>query len=195
VIYGGTREAIDDVRFIANESSGATGVSLCKEAFIQGGEVLVWRSSHSLKHQLPLTDHVFTSHADLMNESKHIDADIVLVPAAISDFGVKPKEGKLSSSQPVDLTLTPHGKVLDAISSKIVAFKAVSKVSDIEMVERATKLLSEKVLLVVANDVSNAGRSHGRYAFVTRDHVHWYEGSKDGMSRELLRRAYKCLEE
>ena len=195
VIYGNTMEAIDDVRYITNASTGITGAEIARRAYIEGAEVNVWRSKSSIKPCAPIDEMLFENHSDLVTKSSELSGDLTIVPAAISDFGLTPIDGKIPSKDPQKLELFPLPKVIDSIKGPLVVFKAVSGKDDNELIAKARAMLSENVLLVVGNDIRNVGQPGGRYLFVTRKGEDTFEGTKIEMAKELVRRANECLEE
>lgn len=87
VTAGGTREAIDPVRFIGNRSSGKQGHALALEAQRRGAEVTLITTVDlpgfdSLKREFVTTaaemHHAVTGHADA--------ADVIVMAAAVADF-------------------------------------------------------------------------------------------------------------
>jgi phosphopantothenoylcysteine decarboxylase/phosphopantothenate--cysteine ligase len=151
VIAGSTREPIDDVRFITNVSSGKTGIALAEEAYRRGAEVIVW-AGEGLDVPDFATCKRFKSVRDL--EKMATKADIILVPAAISDFTVKPANGKISSKNGMTLKLVPTGKIIGRLmkTSIIVGFKAETGIPMKELEKRARARMEEYDLdLMVAN--------------------------------------------
>jgi phosphopantothenoylcysteine decarboxylase/phosphopantothenate--cysteine ligase len=120
-----------------------------------------------------------------------IDHDIVIVPAALSDF--KPEEidhGKITSSEGFELDLVPVQKVLPLIRKKcgtVVGFKAESGLTHDKLVEKALQRLDEYDLTaVIANDTSSAGKSDSNVILVTKDEVIDISGTKAHNSEIIL---------
>ena len=193
VIYGGAREPIDDVRFIANASSGNTGVAIARELYIQGADVMVFRSESSVKHGIPCEEKVFSTNDDLIKELEDTSTDLTIIPAALSDFKVEPKEGKIPSGESISIEFKPHVKVLDLLKGPIVAFKAVSNIDDTTLIKRSKELLSDQVKLVIGNDISNAGKASGVYKFVTSEDIVDFSGTKDELAQKLCIEAFDLL--
>ncbi|UCF08164.1 MAG: bifunctional phosphopantothenoylcysteine decarboxylase/phosphopantothenate--cysteine ligase CoaBC [Thermoplasmata archaeon] len=160
VIAGSTAEAIDDVRVITNQSTGRTGLELALSVFERGGEVELWMG----RCQVPLPDFVpvkrFASADELLAMTQKINHDIVLMPAAVSDYTIDKKEGKIpSGSKNLTLDLVPTPKIIQKIQETgtcfMVGFKAEAKLGSEELVKKAKKRMSELDLdMIVANDIS-----------------------------------------
>jgi len=166
VTAGPTREYIDEIRFVSNESSGRMGIEIAKEASARGGEVLLvnGKSSYPTPDYLNVLNVISTS--DFINtvkkELSKKDYDMFICAAAISDYSPKEcLEGKISSDEvkelQVNMQLTP--KIIDEarkVNNKvfIVAFKAETNVSKTELIDRAfARLKKSDIDLMVANDV------------------------------------------
>jgi phosphopantothenoylcysteine decarboxylase/phosphopantothenate--cysteine ligase len=166
VTAGPTREYIDEIRFVSNNSSGRMGIEVAKEAAARGADVLLVAGQCMAK----IPDYINTinviSSEDFINtikdELSYKDYDFFICAAAISDY--KPVDyikGKISSDSVeelhINMRLTP--KIIDVARKKnyrtfIVAFKAETNVSRTELIEKAyNRLNKSQVDLIVANDV------------------------------------------
>src|SRR2546427_1727536 len=161
VVAGSTVEPIDDVRVVTNRSTGGTGIELAKVAFEHGANVELWLGRHEtpVPHWLPFK--AFETTADLLSMAEKADADVCVVPAAVSDFTpAKKQPGKIPSRDGVlSLDLQPTPKVLNRFrkgaKKALVGFKAEAGVSETELKARAMALVKEAdVDFVVANDIS-----------------------------------------
>lgn len=155
VTAGGTREPIDDVRFITNNSSGKMGVAVAEECFLRGAHVLLLRARSSVQPRYSISEKTFETADEL---EKHLDKerfDVCIHTAAVSDFSVTKTKGKLQSNKKYSLVLTPRQKILDRIKKKnpkafLVGFKAEVGLTDEQLIEEAKKLPAD---MVVANHV------------------------------------------
>ncbi|MHA2288297.1 MAG: bifunctional phosphopantothenoylcysteine decarboxylase/phosphopantothenate--cysteine ligase CoaBC [Promethearchaeota archaeon] len=166
ITAGPSREAIDDIRYLSNKSSGRMGIELAKEASARGAEVLLVAGECMVK----IPDYINTIHVEsaadfvktIKDEFSSSNYDMFISAAAISDY--KPTEfveGKISSDDveelKVNMQLTP--KILRVARRKdyklfIIAFKAEMNVSRSELIDRAyNRLLKSESDLIVANDV------------------------------------------
>ncbi len=166
ITAGPSREAIDNVRYLSNKSSGRMGIEIAKEASARGADVLLVAGECMVK----IPEYIKTNHVESANdfikvikdEISNNNYDFFISAAAISDYKpVELIEGKISSDNVkelnVNMKLTP--KILDIARRKdynlfIIAFKAETNVSRSELIDRAyDRLLKSESDLIVANDV------------------------------------------
>ncbi len=164
VTAGGTAEDIDDVRFIANRSSGKMGIHIAEQAQARGAKVTLVRGLTSIEPSPAIKDVKVRSAGEMLQAvKKNVKADIIIHAAAVSDYTVKKKSGKIASGKEFSLKLTPTEKILEKIKRLnpnvfLVGFKAECNVSKKTLVERAfSKLKDAKADLVVANDACGKG--------------------------------------
>ena len=160
VTAGGTREAIDPVRFIGNRSSGKQGIALARAAARRGAQV-------TLISTVPVADHPgvevvpVVSAAD-MRGAVHAaapGADVVVMAAAVADFRpVAVAERKIKKAGGVpEVRLEPTEDILAELgaakpaSQVLVGFAA--ETDDVAANAR-DKLARKGADLLVANDVS-----------------------------------------
>ncbi len=170
VTAGGTIEPIDDVRFIANRSSGKMGVSIAEECFVRGANVLLLRAAGSVQPGYVIAEKIFHTAQDLLTllkTSVH-RYDILFHTAAVSDFTLTKKiKGKVSSKEGFRLELKPQVKIIDQIKKlnpkiKLIAFKAEWGLSEDALVRVAYQKLKEsRADIIVANDISRNDRGFG----------------------------------
>jgi phosphopantothenoylcysteine decarboxylase/phosphopantothenate--cysteine ligase len=167
VTAGPTREYIDEIRFVSNDSSGRMGIEIAKEASARGGEVLLLNGKSSVEPPGYLNVKNVVSTNDFIKAVKkeltEKDYDMFICAAAISDYSPEEcVEGKISSDcvkeLHVNMKLTP--KIIDEarkVDEKVflVAFKAETNVSKSELIDRAfSRLKKSDADLIVANDVA-----------------------------------------
>lgn len=167
VIAGGTREYIDPVRFIGNRSSGKQGIALAEEAKARGAIVSLIAANFSyVASEVQVFNVQTTSEILEVLDGTGLDFDIILVPAAISDYRVesvsKSKIKKVDAS-PLELKLVQNPDVLSGIAAKVSSSKpkpliigfAAETESGEELELSAKEKLGRKGLdLIVANDVT-----------------------------------------
>jgi phosphopantothenoylcysteine decarboxylase/phosphopantothenate--cysteine ligase len=165
VTAGGTREAIDPVRFIGNRSSGRMGVALAEAAAARGAEVTLVAANVSLPTGPAIERIDLVSSAELAAATKaeFERADVLLMAAAVADF--RPAEAHGSKivregSAGLQLDLEPTEDVLAGLASHrhpgqvLVGFAAEHGG---DFVARARGKLERKGLdAIVVNDVSDA---------------------------------------
>lgn len=160
VTAGGTREAIDPVRFLSNHSSGKMGHAVAAEAARRGAETtLVTCSALSSPPQVKRVD-VVSAH-EMAEAVSSIEADVAVMTAAVADF--RPKishEGKLARSAGLNvLELAPTRDVLgEVVRRKSRPRVVVGFAAETGNVQRAIgKARRKGVDLMVANDVTIPG--------------------------------------
>jgi phosphopantothenoylcysteine decarboxylase/phosphopantothenate--cysteine ligase len=158
---GGTREAIDPVRFIGNRSSGKQGVAVAIEARNRGAIVCLVLANSSISDVAGIeTIRVETAeqmHSALKN--KMSDCDVLVMTAAVAD--AKPATSsteKIKKKEFNSIDLIANADILADLSSSasdsqlIVGFAA--ETSNIEESGRA-KLKAKDLDFIYVNDVSN----------------------------------------
>ncbi|WP_426423642.1 bifunctional phosphopantothenoylcysteine decarboxylase/phosphopantothenate--cysteine ligase CoaBC [Pediococcus acidilactici] len=165
VTAGGTREAIDPVRFIGNRSSGKMGFALAQQAAAAGATVTLITGptnlsldTHSKIKRIDIED-VAELKAALDQELKN--ADVLIMAAAVSDYRVaKVSTHKLKKhdfKNGLQLELVENPDILATLDRPdrlkyVVGFAAETD----DLLENATRKMQRKGLnMVVANDVGN----------------------------------------
>jgi phosphopantothenoylcysteine decarboxylase/phosphopantothenate--cysteine ligase len=165
VSAGGTREPLDDVRFIGNRSSGRMGAAIAAEAQRRGAEVTLLASNLAVPAPAGVAVVQTPTAADLEREARTRSgaADVVVMAAAVGDYRpAKPIEGKRAkTTEAWSLELESTVDVLARLGEQerngqvLVGFGAESGAAGLE---RKRRMLADKNLdLVVYNDVGVAG--------------------------------------
>ncbi len=163
VTAGGTREALDPVRFLGNRSSGKQGHAVADALAGRGATVhLVTTAARDAAAGVAV--HRVESAAEMEAAVLGLaeGADAVVMAAAVADF--RPKEVAASKLKkeggPPEVVLEPTPDILAELGRRkrpgqvLVGFAAETE----DLVENATAKLRGKGLdLVVANDVGQAG--------------------------------------
>jgi len=187
VTAGPTWEAVDDVRFLGNRSSGKMGFALAEEAAKLGAEVTLIAGPVALPTPASVAKRVDVESALEMRDALHKvfpSADVVVMAAAVADFrpGVRVL-GKLSrrdardaqektSKTPIvakalPLVANPDllaelGRMRTGRRPYLIGFAAEVGVSGPGLVEKArTKLVEKSCDVVVANEVGRPGLGFG----------------------------------
>lgn len=162
VTAGGTREAIDGVRFITNCGSGKMGAAIADECKQRGGEVMLLRSVNSVLPSTNVKEEIFKTSGDLENLIKKYvkDYDVLFHTAAVSDYIPEDKiENKLESRKPLILKLKPRSKILHQVkiwnpNISLIGFKAVYKKTEEEMIRIGIeKQKASNSDFIIVNDV------------------------------------------
>jgi phosphopantothenoylcysteine decarboxylase / phosphopantothenate---cysteine ligase len=200
VSAGGTREAIDPVRFIGNRSSGKQGYAVAAEAAARGARVTIV-STVSLPVP-PGVEVVGVESAQQMADAMSglgPTADVIVMAAAVADFRpVAPADRKIkkdptaTDAPTVVLERTPD--ILAALGAAkpphqvLVGFAAETHDLAANAVD---KLRRKRADLIVANDVSAAGRgfegdTNEVMLFTAQGSRHVDFGSKRDIARAVL---------
>ncbi len=191
VIGGRSEEPIDSMRIVTNRSTGLMAVRIADRAMERGADVELWMGGCSV----PIPDYMnvkrFDSVSDLIGMIDSIDSDIVIVPAALSDFAPAERvTGKISSMEGFDLELRPVPKVLPLLCKRckhVIGFKAESGLSEEELVKRARSRMDDYGLYaIVANDIDSAGRTSSSAIIITSDGQNNITGPKDNIADSIL---------
>jgi phosphopantothenoylcysteine decarboxylase/phosphopantothenate--cysteine ligase len=158
---GGTREAIDPVRYIGNRSSGKQGEALAIEARNRGAHVTMVLANSNIADVSGIQTLRVETAAQMhgaLKENMH-DCDVLIMAAAVSDArptSVAQEKIKKADLQSIDLVSNLDilkDLSADAKDSQIIVGFA-AETSDLENLGLA-KLKSKKLNLIYVNDVSN----------------------------------------
>lgn len=188
ITSGGTAEPLDGVRVLTNTSTGRTGAGLAAFFARSGHDVTLLRAEQSVPAGASvaplLAEETFATFADLDAALTRLlgetEFDAVIHAAAVGDFAIDavrvgdrlvPRGAKLSSSQPLQLTLRPQPKLLDALRARsrtpqlaVVAFKLTTHATDAEAQAAVQTLFAEATPdFVVHNDLAARGVAPGDF--------------------------------
>ena len=162
ITAGPTREQIDPVRFISNNSSGKMGYSLAHAAIEAGASVNLVSGPVSLEADKSINLYKINSASEMMNVVMECmdSSDIFIGCAAVSDY--KPadySENKIKKDQMphLEIELKKNKDILKNVatnfsSSYVVGFAA--ETSDINN-NAMQKLKSKNLDMIISNDVSD----------------------------------------
>jgi phosphopantothenoylcysteine decarboxylase/phosphopantothenate--cysteine ligase len=167
VTAGPTREAIDPVRFVSNQSSGKMGFAIARAAWRRGAEVklIAGPSALATPHGVERID--ATSAAELLATTARAFpwCSTLVMAAAVADFRpAHPAAGKVKkNAKGLDLKMEPVADELPRMAAKkgsrlMIGFAA--ETDDIEANAR-DKLKCKRLDLIVANDVTQQGAGFG----------------------------------
>lgn len=199
VIGGSSEEPIDGMRVITNRGSGETAVELASAAYERGADVELWMGVHRTKLPEFLTVRRYRRLADLEGMLGDIDHDMVLVPAALSDYAPQEAEGKIpTGDDELVLRLKALPKVLSSLRGKgfgVVGFKAEYDVSKEELRKRAkSRVVDYDLDLIVANDLKDVKSGETEVLIISRDSEEVQAGgSKRDVADSILDEVLKVL--
>jgi phosphopantothenoylcysteine decarboxylase/phosphopantothenate--cysteine ligase len=163
VSAGGTREALDPVRFLGNRSSGKQGYALAATAAARGARVTLLAANAELPDPAGV-DVVRVSSALELREAAHLaakDADVVVMAAAVADFRpavyAAAKIKKVAGAEPAPVELVRNPDILAELSAErsrpgqlVVGFAAET---DDVLANARAKLARKGCDLLVVNEV------------------------------------------
>ena len=159
VTAGGTREAIDPVRFIGNRSSGKMGHAIADVAAHLGAEVTLVTTTDRPAHRQ--VDVIRVESAQEMADAvEKIESDVVVMAAAVADFRpADPAIKKLRRTDgPPQIELEPTPDILSSVMARENRPFVVGFAAETEGINRAIEKAKRKGTdLTVANDVTEAG--------------------------------------
>jgi phosphopantothenoylcysteine decarboxylase / phosphopantothenate---cysteine ligase len=163
VTAGGTREALDPVRFIGNRSSGKMGYALADAAQSRGAKVILI-SGPSALHPPAHCELVKVTSADQMRQvvlDRMTEATLVIKAAAVADYRpVVVSDQKLKRTGPLTIELAPTEDILAEVVRRrrpgqlIVGFAAET---ENRMENGRAKLLRKGADAIVVNSVNAEG--------------------------------------
>ena len=165
ITAGATRERLDPVRFITNDSSGKMGFAIAEAARDRGAEVTVIRGSVTAEIPAGIRMIRIESARELYDAmmQKAPEQDVIIQAAAVSDYRpAEQKDRKIKKESGSDLTLilTENPDIAKAVGEQkkpgqtLVGFAAET---DNLLKNAKSKLGKKKLDLIVANDVTKPG--------------------------------------
>ena len=197
VTAGGTREAVDPVRFLGNRSSGLQGYALASTAVARGAEVTLISANVELPDPAGCSLVRVGSALELQEAvmAAAPGADVIVMAAAVADFrpaevaGDKIKKDETADGTPEPIALLRNPDILSGLvaartagqlaqATQIVGFAAeTGDASGDPLAHARAKLARKGVDLLVLNDVSGGsvfGRPDNAVHLLTPD------GATDG---------------
>ena len=163
VTAGGTREALDPVRFLGNRSSGKMGYALADAARSRGAKVILI-SGPSALHAPAHCELVKVVTAEQMREAvlaRMEESTLIIKAAAVADYRpVMVSDQKLKRTGPITIELAPTEDILAEVVRRrqpgqlIVGFAAET---ENRMENGRAKLLRKGADAIVVNAVSSDG--------------------------------------
>ena len=161
ITAGPTREYIDPVRYISNESSGLQGYYLAKKMNESGiqTKLILGPSQLTINENLNVTK-VTTAEEMFEAVKEYLPVDIAILSAAVADFKTEKKDIKIKeNNNELTLNLKKNVDILKFISTHnafrpklVVGFAAETK----DIVKFAKQKLEQKHCdWIIANDVSD----------------------------------------
>lgn len=197
---GGTKERIDPVRYISNDSSGKMGYALAKAASILGAKVQLVSTTKQLKVPYGVQVTYVESALEMHDVVTHLfpKTDIAVMVAAVSDYYVANRSNQKIKKQQNELGLTLELLENPDILKKLGHSKQEGQVvigfaaETTNVLEYAkAKLEKKKADVIIANDVSNSrigfNSDHHQVTLLTKDGhiVNLPENSKEELALNI----------
>jgi phosphopantothenoylcysteine decarboxylase/phosphopantothenate--cysteine ligase len=163
VTAGGTREAIDPVRFLGNRSSGKMGYAIAEAAQNRGARVILISGPTALRSPVGCEFIGITTAEEMRNAvlDRLAEATVVIKSAAVADYRpVVRADQKIKRIGPLTLELVPTEDILAEVVEKrrpgtlVIGFAAETQ-NPLE--QGRAKLFRKGVDAIVVNDVSRPG--------------------------------------
>ena len=162
VTAGPTREYIDPVRFLSNDSSGKMGYALAKAARYRGARVTLVSGPTTLK-PIPGVELLRVQSAQEMYDavtSRALEQDYIIKAAAVSDFRAKNAfNHKVKKTEVEDIQLVQNPDILKALGQMNlpgVLAGFCMETGNLEA-EAWRKCVEKNLDLIVANDLTMEG--------------------------------------
>jgi phosphopantothenoylcysteine decarboxylase/phosphopantothenate--cysteine ligase len=207
VTAGGTREALDPIRYIGNRSSGKQGYAIACAA-AKRGAIVTLISANNQATQIPGLSVINVESAQEMFDQvdKNFDGcDILVMSAAVSD--AKPSQvsaNKIKKGALLSIDLTANPDIIATVASRkksqvVIAFAAETS---LDIAEGERKLLAKGADILFLNDVAGSeifGSGHTQGVILVRSshdvitHHEIERISKDTLADLLLDQALHKL--
>lgn len=207
---GGTKIPIDEVRHIANMSSGTFGAKIGVECLNRGYELTFLTSKdgktplkfsydfnqsgedivRKVNEDVEWADHVYLQYSELTYSDflgysmklegliKRGDKDVIILAAAVSDYGCVPHGGKIKSKENMTIDLCPLPKIINKVKNEwgykgiLVGFKLLVGSTEDELIAAAQRSVIENNCdFVVANDLHDLKQNNHKIMLVGKDWV------------------------
>jgi len=196
ITAGGTREAIDPVRFIGNQSSGKQGYAVARAALQRGAAVTLIAANTSLSDIEGVRIIKVESASQMLSslESEFSQADILVMSAAVAD--ARPSQiadMKIKKSDYTNIALIENPDLLRTIAAAkkgqiIVGFAAETS-EDLQIAREKMDAKGADVLYlndVSAGDIFNSETTHGYILAKGKEPSKVSQTTKDTLAHQLL---------
>ena len=208
VTAGGTREAIDPVRFIGNRSSGRQGAAIARAARDRGAQVKMIFANPQLSEdemeELSGVEILQVETATQMHAALELEfpaTDLLVMSAAVAD--ARPShysDGKIKKGQLLDIPLVENPDLLKSIAKlrqKQIVIAFAAETSD-DLVAAEAKRVAKGANILYLNNVSNGAifgalETEGFIITSNGAQVHVPQTSKDALAELLLDQALSQL--
>lgn len=213
VTAGPTREKLDPVRYLSNNSTGKMGYAIARAAMMRGAEVTLVSGPVALAAPMGVETVPILSAQDMADAvlSRAEEQDIIIKAAAVADYRpcnvsdekIKKKDGDMSIplERTTDIlgTLGARGQELEATKGKRPFLCGFSMETQNMLENSQAKLAKKHVDMIVANNLKTAGAGFGTdtnvVTMITTDAVKELPiMSKNDVADELLSEILRRME-
>ena len=162
VTAGPTKEYIDPIRFISNNSSGKQGYEIAKSLSRSGYQTILISGPTNLKinDEIKIIN-VETADQMFKEVQKNLPVDVAIFSAAVADFKIiKKSDKKIKKKDNLNIKLDKNVDILNYVSNHnfmrpklVIGFAAETNDLEINALE---KLKNKNCDMIIANDVSNS---------------------------------------
>ena len=196
VTAGPTREQIDPIRYISNESSGKQGYAIAQQLFNMGARTtLVTGPTNISLPDGPSIIKVKTAEEMLKVSEAILPVDIAVCAAAVSDYKVKNKSNEKikKNGENISIELSENPDILKRISKRnfnrprlVIGFAAETE--DLEN-NAKLKLSAKGCDWILANNVSDGkvfGEDENKIIFISKEKTeNWDQMSKESVATKI----------
>ena len=196
VTAGPTKEQIDPVRYISNESSGKQGYAIAQQLFNMGARTtLITGPTNISLPDGPSIIKVKTAEEMLKVSETILPVDIAVCTAAVSDYKVTNKKNEKikKNSENISIELSENPDILKRISKRnfnrprlVIGFAAETE--DLEN-NAKLKLSAKGCDWILANNVSDGkvfGEDENKIIFISKEKTeNWDQMSKENVATKI----------
>jgi phosphopantothenoylcysteine decarboxylase/phosphopantothenate--cysteine ligase len=190
IIGGNTQEAIDDIRFITNRSSGKMAIELARVAYERGAFIELWYGKGIAAPPKWINTTHFETSVDLIKLVKQASKfNLIVDCAAVIDYKPQRIQGKIPSDKgALTLKFECIPKIIDLLrkeapNATLVGFKAEEK----DLVKRAKEKLKQVGMeFIVANPLSAFGSDETEIKIINKEGKIWEAKGKKSELAEFI---------
>lgn len=195
ITAGPTREALDPVRYISNESSGLMGWALAETAQEAGAQVTLVAGPTRLAFPKNMNVIPVVSARDMLNATRRVArrAHAVIGAAAVADWRpeIVSRTKLKKTGETMVLRLTPNPDILGTLATerrgpfpRLAGFALETQMA---LAHAKKKMAAKNLDVIVANSPAALG-SHRTQAWILRPNAspERFQGTKKGLARRLL---------
>ncbi|MDZ4120885.1 MAG: phosphopantothenoylcysteine decarboxylase, partial [Candidatus Cloacimonadaceae bacterium] len=195
ITAGGTKEALDPMRFISNNSSGKTGFAMATAAALRGAEVTLIHTDTNEEIPYLTAQNIHVQTVDEMYDAclEHFSQQNWIIKcAAVSDYkpeNVSPQ--KLKKTDELTLRLVQTKDILAELGRRkqqdqiLVGFAA--ETDDLKT-NALAKLAAKHLDIIVANHLEVAGKQDTKIIVFSKNDEISYSGDKFHIAHMILDR-------